>query len=220
MKAGLQLNNKIRTELNLAHQDAEHVLYPALYMDAEYDRTDRLNWTMTVDQPSELLDEIKLQAYWTGVDHLMHDEFRESSRPTMMITRDYMMETDADTTTYGASLSGVLATGPGELRGGIDGFHKNWDAVNRSAMYMNYASQPMIPDVDQDQVGLFAEYRWPAAETLRITTGLRLDYADTSANSLDSNRLDSLSQLYQSSSLISDNDFFEPTANLQLNWKP
>ena len=220
MKAGLQLNNKTRTELNLAHQDAEHVLYPALYMDAEYDRTDRLNWTTTVDQPSGFLDEIKLQAYWTGVDHLMHDEFRESSRPNMMITRDYMMETDADTTTYGASLSGALAAGPGELRGGIDSFHKNWDAVNRSAMYMGYAPQPMIPDVDQDQIGLFAEYNWPATDTIKITTGLRLDYADTSANSLDSSRLDSLYQPYQTSNLSRDNDFFEPTANLQLNWQP
>ncbi len=220
LKAGHQLTGKTRTELSLAHQNAEHVLYPALLMDAEHDRTGRVNWKTTVDQPTEFLQQARLQVYWTDVDHLMHDRFRESSRPSMMVSRDYMMETDANTTTVGASLSGDVNLGEGRLRGGIDGFYRNWDAVNRSAMFMSYTAQPMIPDVDHDQVGLFAEYQRPITSGLTLETGLRLDYADSEANDLDSTRLGSLYQPYFDTTLSHSNDFFEPSANLQLTWEP
>ncbi len=219
VKGGYQLTGKTRTELGFAYQDADHVLYPALYMDAEYDRTKRLNWTTTVDSPAELIDEIKLQLYWTDVEHLMHDEFRVSStRP--MVTRDYMMETDADTTIVGGNLSGAAAVGPGQLNGGLDLFYRNWDATNRSAMYMGYAAQPMIPDVDENQVGLFTEYTWPVTDQVKVKGGLRLDYADADATKLDSNRLNTLYQPYfAGEKLHADNDFFEPSANLQLFWQ-
>jgi iron complex outermembrane receptor protein len=151
----------------------------------------------------------------------MHDEYRESSRPNMVVTRDYMMETDADTTTAGFNLSGSSAIGPGQLRSGIDGFYRNWDATNRSAMYKMYASQAMIPDVDHDQLGIFSEYAWPVNDEIEIKGGLRLDYADSDATKLDDARLSSLYQPYHpGSSLDSDNDFFEPSVNLQLFWRP
>jgi len=220
VKGGYQLTSKAHTELGFAYQDADHVLYPALYMDAEYDRTKRLNWTTTVDSPAELIDEIKLQLYWTDVDHLMHDEFRVSSLPSPRVTRDYMMETDADTTIVGGNLSGTVNVGPGQLNGGIDLFHRNWDATNRSAMYMDYAAQPMIPDVDENQAGLYAEYAWPVTDQVKIKGGLRVDYADADATKLDSNRLNALYQpYYPGENLHKDNDFIEPSANLQLFWQ-
>ena len=216
VKGGYQLTAMTHTELSLAHQDAQHVLYPALLMDAEHDRTNRLNWTTTVEQPSELIEDLELQFYVTDVDHLMHDEYRESSRPNMMITRDYMMETDADTTMVGLNLSGTMALGDGLLRGGIDGFYRNWDATNKSAMYLAYADQAMIPDVEHNQFGLFSEYAWDAADKLEIKVGLRLDYAESDATDLSNARLNSFYQPYHpGSSLDSKNDYFEPTANLQ-----
>jgi iron complex outermembrane receptor protein len=156
----------------------------------------------------------------TNVDHLMHDEFRESSQPSMMVTRDYMMETDANTTVTGVNLSGKLDVGPGSLRTGIDGFRRKWDATNRSAMYQDYAKQPMIPDVYNDQFGLFAEYSQPLSDTVIIKGGLRLDYAKSDAHDLDQARLEALYQPYQGGSLDNDNDFFEPTVNLQMFWQP
>lgn len=220
VKGGYQLSGNTHTELSLAHQDAQHVLYPGLLMDAEHDRTNRLNWTTTIDRPSELVEAVELQLYVTDVDHLMHDEYRESSRPSMMVTRDYMMATDADTTMLGLNLSGTLAVGEGSLKGGIDGFYRNWDATNSSAMYMAYADQAMIPDVEHNQFGLFAEYAWDASQTLAIKTGLRLDYAESDATDLNDARLAGFYQPYHpGSSLDAENDYFEPTATLQLFYK-
>lgn len=219
-KGSYQMTHKSRTELGFAHQDAEHVLYPALLMDADHDRTNRINWTTSVANPFDSLTEANLKLYWTSVDHLMHDEFRESSNPSMMVTRDYMMETDADTTMAGFNLSAASDVGPGQLRGGIDGFYRNWDAVNRSAMYKSYAAQAMIPDVDHNQFGAFAEYTLPVTETVEIKGGLRLDYADSDATKLDDDRLGSLYEPYHPGhSLDSDNDFFEPSANMQIFWE-
>ena len=219
-KTGYQVTEKTRTELSAAYQDADHVLYPALFMDAEHDRTGRVNWTTSVDHPFAGMDEMNLQVYWTEVDHLMHDEFRESSRPNMMVTRDYMMETDADTTMFGVNLDGTMPLGSGELLAGLDGFYRNWDAVNRSAMFQAYAPQPMIPDVDHNQLGAFAEYKHPLSNVVTIKGGVRLDYADSEANRLTQERLDALYQPYNpGTTLDSDNDFFEPTANLQLLWQ-
>ncbi len=208
------------SELSYAYQDADHVLYPALLMDAEYDRTHRLNWTTFIDPKVESVDEVKLQVYLTNVEHLMHDEFRESSRPSMMVNRDYMMETDAETTVVGVNLTSTYTVGPGELLGGIDYFYRNWDAVNKSAMSMAYQPQPMIPDVENDQVGVFADYRWAVSDHLRFRGGLRLDYAESSATELSSSRLASLYQpYYGSEQLHQENDFFAPSANLQMFWK-
>jgi len=217
VKGGYQVSDNTHTELSLAHQDAQHVLYPGLLMDAQHDRTNRLNWTTSMEQPTERIDDLELQFYMTQVDHLMHDEFRESSRPNKIITRDYMMETDADTKLVGVNLSGNATLGAGSLKGGIDGFYRNWDATNRSAMYQSYAAQAMIPGVEHNQFGLFTEYERDANDNLRMKIGLRLDYAESDATKLDDARLNSLYQPYHpGSSLDSKNDYFEPTANLQL----
>lgn len=211
----------VSSELDIAYQDADHVLYPALLMDAEYDRTARINWTTIFEKPSERVKEVKLQVYRTDVDHLMHDEFRESSRPNMMITRDYMMQTDAETTVTGINLTSVTEVGSGEILGGIDYFYRNWDAINESAAYLAYQAQPMIPDVDNDQFGLFAEYSRPLSETVTIKGGARLDYANSEATGLSDARMAGFYQpFYSGQSLHDDNDFFALSANLQMFWKP
>ena len=65
-----------RSEISYTYQDADHVLYPYLKMDADYDKTHRLNWTYRIEKISPLVQELKLQAYWDKVDHLMDDHFR------------------------------------------------------------------------------------------------------------------------------------------------
>jgi len=218
-KGETEISGNSRTRLDIAYQDAGHVLYPALLMDAEYDRTLRLNSLTTIDRALGLED-IELQLYWTGVDHLMHDEFRESSRPSMAVTRDYMMQTDADTSTFGLRLGGEREIGYGVLSIGLDSLFRNWDAVNRSAMFQAYAAQPMIPDVDLNQVGIYAEYVRPTGENARIKGGVRLDYADIDANRLNRERLTTLYEPYHGDGLETSADFVRSSGYLQWSWSP
>ena len=101
-----------RSELAYSYQDADHILYPALLMDADYDRTHRLNWTTTLKNPTPAISKLLFQAWYNQVDHLMDDTQRVSSLPSMSITRDYMMQTNAKTMTFGSKLNGEIPMGP------------------------------------------------------------------------------------------------------------
>lgn len=223
IKGGINLTNDSRTEIGYSYQDASHVLYPYLFMDADYDRTNRINWTTTVKDISPALTETTLQVWWNRVEHLMHDEFRVSSTPGMAVTRDYSMQTDADTKVFGGKLKGDWAVGPGTLTTGVDYYYRNWDAINEAAPYTMmapYTEQAMIPDVDIDNIGAFGEYSWPLAEGWTMKTGARLDYNKAEANSLDDARLAAFYEPYYAGKKFdTDTDFTEVSGNAQLSWQ-
>lgn len=174
-KLGLNPTADSRTELNYSYQDADHVLYPYLKMDADYDRTQRLNWSYRIESVSPLVKELKLQAYWDKVDHLMDDSLRFSSQGK---PKSYSMQTDASTQVVGAKLSGAFAAGSATLRAGIDYYNRNWDALNQRAMYtpaQPYTTLNMIPDVYADNLGLFTDYERSLSEQLKLKVGLRGD---------------------------------------------
>jgi iron complex outermembrane receptor protein len=224
-KGGYRLTDRARTELDFSYQDADHVLYPYLLMDADYDRTTRLNWTTTVDDLGPSWKQLSFQAWWNEVEHLMHDGYRYSSDPanSPKITRDYMMQTDADTETWGAKLGSRWNVGPGALEGGIDYYQRNWDATNVMAMYTMmtpYTPQAMIPDVDIDNLGAFAAYTLPFGQGWSVKAGARIDRTSADAGRLDATRLATLFQPYYPGEGLDDHtDFTEVGGNLQLTWK-
>jgi iron complex outermembrane receptor protein len=209
-----------RFSLNYSYQDAEAVLYPYLLMDAEYDRTNRINFTSTTRITGSALEELNFQAWWNQVDHLMNDRFRVSSTPSMMVTRALMMETDSTTRVYGAKLSSKVAAGGGLLELGIDYYNRNWDATNISAMWLRYQPQPLLPDVDADNFGAFSKYSRPLGDKIKLTAGTRIDFTAVEANDLTAARLSSLYQPYHRGSLSRSTDFTAVSGNLQLSWLP
>lgn len=209
-KLGINHSDHLRSELGYTYQDAEHVLYPYLKMDADYDRTHRLSWNLKGTKLTRRLRELEARAYWDRVDHLMDDRLRLTAvgKP-----RDYGMQTDASTMTAGAALGGKLALGPGLLETGIDYYRRNWDAVNRRAMYTMatpYTPLNMIPDVDVDNVGLYAGYAWPLAATVTLKGGLRGDLTRVEAGSANT----------LTGSFGDSQDFSTLGGNLQLVWSP
>jgi len=199
-----------RSEISYTYQDADHVLYPYLKMDADYDKTHRLNWTYRIQKISPLLQDLKLQVYWDTVDHLMDDRSRASSSPPpAAVTRFYSMQTDAKTQVYGAKLNVSLATGPGTFKTGIDYYNRNWDAINQRAGYFNYRDLAMIPDVSIDNLGMFGEYELPMGSQLTLKGGLRGDLTWAEAN--------------KSNTLVTagaSRNFTNVSANLQLTYTP
>ena len=170
-KVGVNPGANARGEMSYTFQDAEHVLYPYLLMDADYDRTHQLNWNYRLQNVSETLRDLKFQVYWDQVRHLMDDKLRASAlgRP-----RYYSMQTDAETMVYGAKVTGALAMGPGTLTAGADYYNRNWDAVNRT-VGSGYQDVAMIPDVTTDNVGFHAGYQLPLAGGLALKGGARAD---------------------------------------------
>jgi iron complex outermembrane recepter protein len=202
-KIGLNPTDNSRMELAYSYQDAEHVLYPYLIMDADYDRTQQLNWTYRIEKVSPVVKEIKLQAYWDRVRHLMDDRERVSSlnRP-----RFYSMQTDATTQVIGAKMNGVFSVGSGTLTGGLDYYNRNWDATNRR-LATGYQDVAMFPDVYTDNLGAFVGYELPLLEKLTLKGGLRGDLTWVKADR-------------PTNKAISDTDFNSYAGNIQVIWSP
>lgn len=211
-KFGINPTSNSRSEISYTYQDADHVLYPYLKMDADYDRTHRLNWTYRIQKISPMLQDLKLQVYWDTVEHLMDDNLRFTSNPSASVTRYYSMQTDAKTQVYGVKLNAVVAVGPGVMKTGIDYYNRNWDAVNRRAMYTmasRYMDLAMIPDASIDNLGMFGEYEVPLGSQLNLKGGLRGDLTWAEAN--------------KTNTLVSagtGRDFANVSANLQLTYTP
>ncbi|MBI4679611.1 MAG: TonB-dependent receptor [Elusimicrobia bacterium] len=140
-------------------------------MDVDYDRTQRLDWNLTVREVSAVVRELKAQAYWDGVRHLMDDRLRQSAAGK---ARYYSMQTDATTQVVGGRLQAGLAAGPGTLRGGVDYYNRTWEAKNRLAG-SSYVETGMVPDVSVDNGGLFVDYELPLSERHRAKAGVRVD---------------------------------------------
>lgn len=205
-KFGVNPTSNSRSEISYTYQDAEHVLYPYLKMDADYDRTHRLNWTYRIRNISPQLQDLKLQVYWDAVDHLMDDSFRFSSNTSV---RPYSMQNKAKTQVYGAKLNAVLKTGPGTLTTGIDYYNRNWDALNRRAGYFAYRDLAMIPDASIDNLGVFGEYELLLSKQLALKGGLRGDLTWAEANKTNTLVTSGTSR-----------DFTNFSANLQLTYTP
>jgi iron complex outermembrane receptor protein len=189
-KLGFNPTSNSRSEISYSYQDAEHVLYPALQMDAVYDRTHRLGWTYQVDRLSPLVQWLRLQAYWDKVDHLMDNHLRANW--TMM-----PMVSDAQAKVYGAKATTSLAVGPGMLTGGLDYYNRNWDVITS------------IPDVRIDNIGVFAEYELPVGESLKVEGGMRGDFTW-----VDPDRANDATAIKGSAT------YGEVAGNLRLTWTP
>jgi iron complex outermembrane receptor protein len=193
-KLGFKPIENHSVEFSYTKQDARHVLYPYLHMDAIYDKTDRFNMNYQIDGISDTLKSLKFHLYYTRVDHLMDSRFRNGS----------YMRTDAESKAYGGRLEANL----GDLTLGFEAYKRNWNAFS-SMMGGQFA----IPDVDTESFGLYGEYKKNLSDRLRLVAGLRLDTTKTKADSSKANT--NLYYDYKDTRSTSKTDTY-PSGNIQL----
>ena len=183
-------------QLSYTRQQADHVLYPYLLMDAIYDDTDRVNLGYSIENPSGPVKAINIQGYHTQVRHWMTDAFRTSS---LIAPRLYSMGTFAESRATG----GRIEAGVKELTLGVEAFGRGWDATTQMAG-MGYLTQYSIPDVTMNSAGLYAGYRWIASDRLKIFMNGRVDGTRSAADGLKANT--NLYYAYNSSRSIATTD--------------
>ncbi len=193
-------------EISYTRQEADHVLYPALMMDAIYDNTDRLKVSYKVSRITDIWKELKLQFYYTRVEHWMDDRYR-----TFMGTPSgpYSMATDASTKTYGGRIEAKLS----DFTVGLEAYKRNWSATNYMWMNNVYRTQYVIPDVDITSIGVYGEYEKKLSDKLRLKAGIRLDSTKSEADSSKANT--NLYWAYHSTRSTSKTDTY-PSGNVQL----
>jgi iron complex outermembrane receptor protein len=171
--------SKQLAQVSYSRQQADHLLYPYLQMDAVYDDADRVNLAYRIDQVSGLIRSLRFQAYYTQVDHWMTDQYRTSSSG---FAREYSMGTIAGTQTFGGRTEA-------ETRSwtlGLETYRRQWDTTTIMAG-MAYKPQYSIPDATTDSAGLYAEYRRPFNDRLKLEAGARIDLAKSGVDTAKAN---------------------------------
>jgi iron complex outermembrane recepter protein len=191
-----------------ARQEADHVLYPYLQMDAVYDDTDRINAGYQINNPTGFLRSLRFQGYYTQVNHWMTDQYRTSA---LGMLRAYSMGTLAGTEALGGKVETLLQN----ITVGVEAYHREWDGTTRMAMG-GYPVQYSIPNVRTDNVGLYSEYARSLSERVKISFGGRIDTVTTAADASKANT--GLYYAYHSTRLTSMTNNF-PSGNARLSFK-
>ena len=195
-------------DLAYTRQDAGRTDYPYLQMDAMWDDADRLSLRYEATGLGARQASVRVQGYFTRVDHWMTDESRVSSdgKP-----RAYSMGTRADTRTAGGKAEAMV----GPLTFGVESYERRWNASNGMAGFA-YVPQAMVPGVATLVGGFFAEYQTALGRGLALAAGARLDQAHTTADGAIANAL--LYEAYQGTRSLSATDTL-PGGKLRLAWR-
>ncbi|EEP60331.1 TonB-dependent receptor domain-containing protein, partial [Sulfurihydrogenibium yellowstonense] len=166
-------NDNAEIKLSYAFENARNVLYPALKMDALYDRTNRFNTDFKLKDIG-----LNFSIYYNEVKHDMRDSFRTTAG-----NYPYSMKTYAESKMFGTKLSKDLNLFGINMTVGIDTYLRNWKADN---IQNAFASSPnyndgMIPDVNIKDIGLFVKGS-KDIEKWTISGGLRYDYTYSKAD--------------------------------------
>ena len=170
-------NDNAEIKLSYAFENARNVMYPALKMDALYDRTNRFNTDFKLKDMG-----LNFSIYYNEVKHDMRDTFRNTAG-----NYPYSMKTYAESKMFGTKLSKDLNLFGLNMAIGIDTYLRNWKADNVQNAYRQDNTKPvnyndgMIPDVDIKDIGLFVK-SGKDIERWTISGGLRYDYTYSKAD--------------------------------------
>ena len=207
-KAGFQPFEDHRMEASYTRQEADDVRYPYLLMDAEYDDTNRVNWSYEIRHLNPRLDSLRVQAYWNNVRHDMTDAKRQSSFAS---DSGYSMRTFAETEILGGKADIEGALGSGQLSAGMDCYFRNWDAETT----LPTGIQDSVPDVETTDIGAYFEYMHPVANQVSVTLGGRVDYTELEAGE---NRGEVYRLYYETAD--TDQTEFLGSGNMQILFRP
>ncbi|MEZ0322925.1 MAG: TonB-dependent receptor [Hydrogenothermaceae bacterium] len=166
-------NENAELKLSYAFENARNVLYPALKMDALYDRTNRFNADFYLKDIG-----LKLSAYYNEVKHDMRDTFRTTSNPYPLL--GYSMKTYAESKMHGVKLSKDVNIASIDITFGIDYYLRKWYADNVQGGGSN-RNPGMIPDVNIKNVGFFIK-GVKDIQNWTLYAGFRFDYTDSKAD--------------------------------------
>ncbi len=209
-----QASEQLMLKANYLRREDEDVLFPGLKMDADETQTNQFGIRFESEVSAAIVERWVADFYYNETDHLMSDRRRLSSqkgmggvdRPGYVLERGWFMETDAESSNFGATLDAELAAmsfGNWKIGGEFD--RRSWDSDNVIGPNEN----AMLPDVDLDTVGIYAEGQFEFDSEWLLDLGFRMDRFDASAGG-DTSFLESVGRD------ATDQDFIEPGAFLSV----
>lgn len=174
-------------ELSIENNEFEDALYPGSAMDSP-EESGNIARVRFEDKPDlAWLSGIKFEAYLSDIDHLMDNySLRNAPKysiPPAMAGKDMLRATPTTSKTIGGRLQLSTDIGATRLQYGIDVQNNNRDgSLNNMDNGTARSVSLMWPDVNIDQIGLFAEANQALAKHQRLKYGMRVDFVDASAD--------------------------------------
>ncbi len=184
---GLMPNAERLFEFTVERNDFSDALYPGAGMDSPQEQGDFYRFRYADRPAANGLNHLRLEAYLSDVEHLMNN-FTDRTPPRYPAAapkagQPMKRETPTHSRTTGGRL--VLNSGAGAttLDWGLDVQRNKRDAtLNNLDSGQPAALSFMWPDVEIQQVGVFAEATTALQNKSRIKYGLRVDRVDASAD--------------------------------------
>lgn len=153
--------------LNYFGDRANNIMFPRYPMDAQVDDTDMFKAQYQLFNLGSFSQEFKLEAYHSKVDHIMGTDFRKGA-----ITPATTMVAPAQATIKGAKAKNTLDLAGIATAIGVDISSRNWNATKGSKI--NPQANIMLPDVDTDNLGLYATAS-KSISNIDLSGGIRYD---------------------------------------------
>lgn len=230
LKTGVNPTANARFELAYNFLQGADIKTPTLAFDVSDEQIHRLNGRLVVKQVSALMSEIALQGWWSKARTLIDDSLRETANAGNVVlpyraflTRPYSTASRFEVDTVGGRITANLALGPGLLKNGLDFYQRDWSGTYSSLLnaggWRYLDNETVIPDVVTRNVGVYAIYETPLADTVRASVSARGDVSRIDADGLTS-ALGQFYRAYQAGRPVpGGRDFTDWSANAQLFWK-
>lgn len=154
--------------------------FVALPMDSRYSKTDTATAGLEWSPGHDVLRSVDLEAGWSGVDHLMDNR----DKPNRGMLR---ASTPSESDSRNLRLLARWSLGGGELRTGVDASRLEREATRTRTMAATGMTfrDPLWPEVEQEQAGLFGEWEGMLTERIGLRAGARTDRIRTDAGDAD-----------------------------------
>ncbi len=178
-RAIINIDDNSEFDLSYTLNRSDNILYPNTPMDADSDDSDIYNFSFTKRELSSFSKELKLEAYYSKVDHPMSTKFRNNAVMSKEKTNNMF------STIKGAKVKNSMNLGEGELLVGLDTSSRNWKG--HFSNNISSFTGTSIPSTDTVNKAVFTKYE-KTIGNVDLEVGARYD--STSIDTEDSTRND------------------------------
>ncbi|MGB5791988.1 TonB-dependent receptor, partial [Poseidonibacter sp.] len=191
-KASINVNDNSEIDLSYTANRSDNVLYPNTPMDADYDDSNIYTIGYIHRNISDLSKELKLDYYYSNVDHPMSTKERSFSLNPNMMMKDKYMTNHMKSSIWGAKIKNSFELSDLLVTLGLDTSTRNWRGEKFSSIAATNTIVPTsistsLASTDTTNKAVFAKVEKTFGK-LDLEFGSRYDYTDI--DSIDTAKTD------------------------------
>ena len=179
-KVYVNITDNQELQLGYTGNRSDDVLYPSTPMDATSDDSDLYNVKYILKDLGKYSNKLSLEYYYSTVDHPMTNQYRKASGGPAGTVANVL-----SSTIYGGKIKNEFGYNGAKIFYGLEASKRNWDG----RYYKKYTTTPValnksIPDVDTDNVGLYAKVKKSYGK-FELSGGARYDHTKIDPSNSD-----------------------------------